>query len=453
MTDSSPADPVSKPIASRIREFPAIWFFGIWFLLALAATIPFWLAPVKGPGSQNLDIILAIRWLHDSGPDFWPHENDALWRFFYHAAPILVGVLGLSGLAMAFAGVVNERWLYLRPMGLYLLLTVAMGPGLFVNAIGKEYAGRPRPRQVFEVRPQLSQAEYEAARQKRIADGTEVPYLAPFQFGKPGAGKSFPCGHCSVGFSFAALWLLVRRKNLWLGRAALTGGLGLGMVMGVGRMAAGAHFFSDVLWAGLMTMLAAGISYYYIMRMPARWAAWASGATGTGGGAAAATRTRGQKAREGLVFGVVGGLLVFCLLLASPVHEDPSYERKVAGENPAVVVLKVDAATTRIVLTSGDAPAIAAQARIRGFGLPSNKVRLRGSLDKEGNTPYVTVELTRKGLFTDYEGNLELRLNTDKVRQVEITQPAGALILPANPPSSLKIDDMKVSASVPRSRE
>ena len=429
MTDQFPAEPLLKPIPGRIREFPAVWFFAVWFLLAIAATVPFWLG--------DLDLQFAGHFAlpsQDAGISSWPHENDLLWRFFYRAAPILVGILGLGGLSMAFAGLVHERWLYLRPMGLYLLLTVALGPGLLVNALGKEYAGRPRPRQLINF-------------------GGELPYLPPFKFGKPGEGKSFPCGHCSVGFSFAALWLLLRRRNLWLGRAALLGGGALGFAMGVGRMAAGGHFFSDVLWAGLLTMLAAGISYYYIMRMPARWIAWAAGAAGTGGKAAAATRTKAQKAREGLIFGILGGLLIFCLLLASPVHEDFDYQRQDAGDKPAIVILEVSAATTRLTLTSGDAPAIDVNARIRGFGLPSNKVKLRGSLEKVKGTPEITIQLLRKGLYTDYEGTLEVRINTDKIRRLEIEQADGEIILPKTISPTLKVDTEAVSPSVKRLAE
>jgi membrane-associated PAP2 superfamily phosphatase len=416
MTAESSPTPVNKAFPAVQREFPALWFFLIWLAVAVAATVPFWLG--------DLDMRWARALFMEGG---FPRENDALWRFFYHAAPVLVGVLALAGLVMSFAGVFNPRLLYLRPMGLYLILTVGLGPGLFVNALGKEYAGRPRPRQVLE-------------------PGSQLTYLAPFQFGKPGQGKSFPCGHCSVGFSFAALWLLLRRRNLWLGRAALVGGLTLGMVMGVGRMAAGAHFFSDVLWASLLTMLAAALSYYYILRMPARWAAWAEGQLGAGGRAASSSLSRAQKAWAALVFGGVGAVLVFFLLLASPVHEDPSYVRENAGEDPAVVILEVANARTSIIVRDGDIPAVAANAKVRGFGLPSNKVRLRGSLEKVDKVPTVTVQFTRKGLYTDYEAGLEIVVNRRKVRRVEIRQEEGTLLVVD--PGEVEVDTSKVPPKV-----
>jgi membrane-associated PAP2 superfamily phosphatase len=64
-------------------------------------------------------------------------------------------------------------------------LTSIVGAGLIVNALLKEYTGRPRPREVVEF-------------------GGNWEYRAALELGIPGQGQSFPCGHCTMGFIFAS---------------------------------------------------------------------------------------------------------------------------------------------------------------------------------------------------------------------------------------------------------
>lgn len=62
-------------------------------------------------------------------------------------------------------------------------------------------------------------------------------------------GVCFPAGHASAGFVWVIWGLALRSAYPVLARKALIFGLAVGAVMGLGRMAQGAHFLSHVLWS------------------------------------------------------------------------------------------------------------------------------------------------------------------------------------------------------------
>jgi lipid A 4'-phosphatase len=139
--------------------------------IALAVTVLFALTP--------LDVAAARVFYRPGALDHWPLAKELPWSVLYRLAPWITAALVLSGLGMlAFGG-----W---RRQGIFLLLSVVIGPGLLVNTVFKDHWGRPRPRDVVEF-------------------GGPLHYRpAPLPGGEGGA--SFPCGHCSVGFLFAAGW-------------------------------------------------------------------------------------------------------------------------------------------------------------------------------------------------------------------------------------------------------
>jgi membrane-associated PAP2 superfamily phosphatase len=112
-----------------------------------------------------------------------------------------------------------------------LVLALLLGPGLVVNGILKPEAGRPRPRNIVE---------FGGAESFRPVGSIDLS----------GDGKAFPSGHASVGFYFFVFYILWRRSRPRAARAALAAGLVGGAVIGLQRIAVGAHFLSDVIWSG-----------------------------------------------------------------------------------------------------------------------------------------------------------------------------------------------------------
>lgn len=73
----------------------------------------------------------------------------------------------------------------------------------------------------------------------------------------PGPGQCFPGGHASGGFALLALFFYWRPHAPRRARQALSGALALGLLMGLGQMARGAHFLSHNLWSGWVVWLVA----------------------------------------------------------------------------------------------------------------------------------------------------------------------------------------------------
>jgi lipid A 4'-phosphatase len=140
-------------------------------------------------------------------------------------------------------------------VALYLLLALALGPGLVVNALLKDHWGRARPSQVEEF------------------GGSRQFTPAPLPADQCARNCSFPAGHPAMGFYLISFALLVpeRRRR----RAAVAGAVAAGAVIGLARMAQGGHFLSDVVFSGLIVT---GISHllYHAIVVPERLAGWAA---------------------------------------------------------------------------------------------------------------------------------------------------------------------------------
>lgn len=108
-----------------------------------------------------------------------------------------------------------------RKVILYLLLIIAIGPGLIVNSIFKDHWGRARPAETT------------------LFGGTKE-FTPAFIISDQG-GYSFSCGHAAGAFFLIALALLAqKRRMLWMSLA-----VGYGIAISYIRIAAGGHFFSD----------------------------------------------------------------------------------------------------------------------------------------------------------------------------------------------------------------
>ncbi|OGA23007.1 MAG: hypothetical protein A3I02_16645 [Betaproteobacteria bacterium RIFCSPLOWO2_02_FULL_67_26] len=101
--------------------------------------------------------------------------------------------------------------------------------------------------------------------------GGFAQHLSLFDAAPPGLppGHCFPSGHASTGFCllafyFAGLALGSRRLAL----AGLWGSLAAGMLLGMARVAQGAHFLSHTLWSALVCWLVILALYVAIMGPP-----------------------------------------------------------------------------------------------------------------------------------------------------------------------------------------
>ena len=196
-------------------------------LLAIAATaLVFGLFP---------DIDLEAGKLFYAGDNHFLGQKpwgEALRRLFYWA-PFGVFALVL-GLFLARRAGRSLPW---APSGrgmIFLVLSLALGPGLLVNTVLKDHSHRPRPIQVAEF-------------------GGTLPFRPFYSFdGGCMRNCSFVSGEGSAGFWTVAPALLAPASTQ---PVALAAALVFAAATSLLRMAFGGHFLSDTIFAALFTWL------------------------------------------------------------------------------------------------------------------------------------------------------------------------------------------------------
>ena len=117
---------------------------------------------------------------------------------------------------------------------LFVLAAFAIGPGLIVNVILKDYWGRARPREILEF------------------GGTASFSPAWWIGGECHLNCSFASGEASAAFCLIALAFVV--DDRWKVFTAIAA-VAFATLVSFARVAAGAHFLSDVLIGWLLTLL------------------------------------------------------------------------------------------------------------------------------------------------------------------------------------------------------
>jgi membrane-associated PAP2 superfamily phosphatase len=169
------------------------------------------------------------------------HLAGAAWvQFLYRYGPWPALIVAASGLIVWLLSFFLLRLKPVRRFGCFLALAMALGPGLLINATLKEHCGRPRPRHVTDF-------------------GGTLPFRPLGEPTLDHCGKSFPSGHASTGFFWFApsIYFWQRHRRVALGFAVLA--LVCGGLISLARMAQGAHWPSDFLWAGGIVYLSSWV--------------------------------------------------------------------------------------------------------------------------------------------------------------------------------------------------
>ena len=166
----------------------------------------------------------------------WPGRLQEPWNSLYHLAPVPGLLLAAWALVTLCGGLIVTTWRRYRRQAIFVLLLLALGPGLLVNVVLKDHLGRPRPRELAEF-------------------GGQHEFVQFWQPGSDEKNSSFPSGHAAIAFFTMAPWFIYRRENPAVARVFLAGGLLFGSLVGLTRILQGAHFISDILWAGGLVYL------------------------------------------------------------------------------------------------------------------------------------------------------------------------------------------------------
>jgi len=203
-----------------------------WMLLAVVSTLIVLLTLIP-----SLDLgISGLFYTPDVG-----FEIDGIWyeRIVYRSVEYILVLVGL-GLILAWVygrRVVSTRKMIAGRELVFLLLLLALGPGLLVNEGMKENWGRSRPVDLVQF-------------------GGDKLFSPAFMLSDQG-GKSFPSGHAAAAFYLVAVaFIVAQRRYLWMCIAFV-----YGMLVGGMRIASGGHFLSDVLTSILVVWLTAAVVY------------------------------------------------------------------------------------------------------------------------------------------------------------------------------------------------
>lgn len=212
---------------SKLSSLHAQWLLPLLFLAAIAYFTP------------AIDLATASYFYDQTTNQF---HSDAFYDFIYNWTVYPAQVIAVCAtLFLVFSYYFTALRPYRRHTWL-LILPMAIGAGLLTHAVFKDHWGRPRPRQV----------------EMFGGDQPFRPFYEPNLSLRISSYKSFPCGHCTMGFYFFAVALLGRRlgkQHIFIGGLVLA--FALGSLLGLARIVQGGHFFSDVLVSGILMWLTA----------------------------------------------------------------------------------------------------------------------------------------------------------------------------------------------------
>jgi lipid A 4'-phosphatase len=169
-------------------------------------------------------------------------KQEPFIQFSYKSVQWMTRAIVVGTVAILLWQGIKFRRLH-RP-AFFILLSLALGPGLLVHAVFKDNWGRARPSQIVEF------------------GGTKQftpPFVITDQCEK---NCSFVSGHAAAAFFFSAFALLFAG---WKRTIIYSLGIAFGLWMGFTRMAMGGHFFSDIIFAGIFTLLVVHLVYYWIV--------------------------------------------------------------------------------------------------------------------------------------------------------------------------------------------
>lgn len=334
-----------------------------------------------------------IRWCNPwREGESWPHGDDFPWSLLYHVGtyPALLAVL--AALAVLLMGFRRPAFARFRRQSVYLVLVMAFGPGVIANTLLKDHWGRPRPREVQAL-------------------GGLHPYEPILTMDPLSPGKSFPCGHATMGFFFFAAYFLLRTRHPAAARWSLVGALGFGVAIGWARVVQGGHFPSDVLWAaGVLWFVCAILAHWLKVNKlteiqpdfrPLSWPKLSAAC-------------------------LLVPALVFLVLLATPIDRKDRFVPENPLSVPADLRLQIPLGET--ILEQGDDWEIAASSH--GFGLPGGGIK---SVWKEetGSSGIHRFEVKQRvsGLTTELNQTIRAKLPAQKINRVHLTQESGIVRL------------------------
>lgn len=369
-----------EPMTRRSRTI--ITTFLVCGASLLLLTIPFWIWPLD----------LAVQGRFFDPVKKWHLGEAPLWQALYRFGTMPAILVVLGALVVFVLSFRLQQFVVWRKASAYLVLCMAVGPGLIINAGFKDNWGRPRPRHV-----EPFGGEY-AHERVWIADSSSP-------------GKSFPCGHCSMGFYFLGLALLARSWR----RALLISGFALvfGAVIGVARIAMGGHFLSDVLWSGGFCLLAS-LGLYFVMGLD-RSVRYVP------------KREKPLKVPPVVAISAtsIGIVALLSVALGTPYHENQVFGPKQTEIEKIEFSLVLEG--NEHLITPSENGRIEIRSMGDGFGLPGSAIKVVTKEEKSDDELYYQLKQRKSGWFTELKQTNEIRIPAELAGSFKVVVRSGIL--------------------------
>ncbi|MFC1898446.1 phosphatase PAP2 family protein [Candidatus Cloacimonadota bacterium] len=355
-----------------------IWLdFGIPVLLLIISTFLF--------NKFNWDIL--IQKLFFTSDNGWFLKNDQPWKFLYNYGNIPALLLSVSSLVLLSISFFKLSLSKYRKILIFLTIVMALGPGLLINSILKDNWGRPRPRDIIEFEGNYN-------------------YEKVLEIDPSSRGKSFPCGHASMGFYLMTLFFIFRRNKKLIAYVFLLIGISYGGLIGLARIVQGGHFASDVIWAGGLVYLVAAGSYY-LLKMNRNLLI-------------ESTSSKLPIKRNFIILILTAATIALALLIimADSYHYSRTYSFDVSFNEISIKIERGD-----VELTSGDSLLININAIAHGF--PWSKLKTK-VYEKENS---IFLKQRESGYFTEVNQTLTIFIPDSLDLDISIRIDEGNLIL------------------------
>ena len=194
----------------------------------------------------DLDLKLAALFYDPDRHGFWRAPDPTFMRLRNICIWLITIIACSAGLAIVLK-LIRPDWPMVIPgrAVVLMLTTLALGPGIVTNVLLKEHWGRPRPIDVAEFK---GDEHFRAWWDPR---------------GDCRRNCSFVAGDPSAAFwTLAPAVVAPPAVRMFAVGTALVFGAGVGLL----RMAAGAHFFSDAMFAGVFTFLVIWVMHGVLYR-------------------------------------------------------------------------------------------------------------------------------------------------------------------------------------------
>jgi membrane-associated PAP2 superfamily phosphatase len=344
--------------------------------MLLGLQIAFLVAVSIGIAVLDLDRTIAGRFY--SADKGWFLARKPLWVWLHQYGTIPGLVMTLAALIGWGAGRFVPSLASLRRPCMVVALTSIIAAGLLVNAVFKQYWGRPRPDQTIEF-------------------GGQWQYRHILPPGTPGKGASFPCGHCTMGFVFLSMAAFHRRNKL-LAYGGIGAGIVLGSLLSAARVVQGAHFLSDTLWSlGFITMTATALCM-----LPSRRRAKRSLAHARGG------LLRRSWWMPLIVIAILG-LVAAGFLTRRPYYKSKDYRFDLTNEIKQIEI-EINTDPERINLRHADVSSPMLHVEVHGYGWVKFNFHMRFEATARADTLRLELHSDPRSYFAELDHALTLIL-------------------------------------------